>query len=1065
MKKILATLLLIGAISLGGCFESKNDKITKTDSVTIAIQDGEVVVSSLENIAGGEYVITPAVDSSKIVAAEDVLAVVRQENGATRVAIAGANKEITDGEMLFKVKGEKTFKSIELENKVTDANYEALKTEAVKSANVRGANIFRTTSSDVLLGDFNNDNTVNIADFALFSQNYATTNSVYDIGPATLGTTTGWTDIYSQRNPDGVVGILDLVVFSKNYGKSIATSVTITGDSTVEVGKTVTLTADKSVTWATSNASVATISSISGTTTVVTGVAKGAVEITATYNGKTVSHIMEVTKIDATVSSIAITGNDTATVGSVVNLTAKVSYSDGTTKDEAVTWSSSDTAVATLTPQVGISTDVTGVKAGTVTVTAAFGGKTATKGISFGGFTGIIVYVEKPTAWSEMWIWYNSNLSGTTWDTKTLKTAPGDMVNYRTGWYKKELAGCTGVEFLFCDGTWNNKLIDAAKNANFKETQTCWITKDGKVQYTDPEGPKPPAVSSSAADGSTFTSDGISVTLSVSGTNVTGGKYLVGTGDAGTSGTAFTNGQSITIGTGLSVGQTVTLKLYATNGTENATASYTYTKAKESDNTLSGSWNELRMYQVMVSSFQDGNSSVGYGTGYGPGPHNGDLRGIINSLDYIKSLGMNAVWMTPIFNSNGGSELDSTGYYTYDYFNVDPKFGTNDDLKELVTKAHEKGMYVILDGVFGHWGENVAASPTGKTPARSNGMYNACNYPASLDFFKEVATYWIDKYDIDGWRLDQCYQVGLGENGKGDGDNCYSGGRNYWYDIRTAVETLVSSRKAAGKKWGTLGYMVGEHWKGDAATIQKGTVNPGSAPGYGLKSCFDFPSRYKIVQALAVEESKEVKGTSMTNLDYLYKNSTDKGYTHPDGYWPNLFITNHDLVRFGNLVNWRFGENRSSANYWKRHKLAIGLLAPYTGPITMYYGDEYGMMTDGYSNGMNGWYNDNIARDAGKISGFSSNEQDLVNYTKALMKARSENEAMWNGTHTTLASEETFYAGKKTKGTNTVVFLLNGGSSAITFTVGAAGTDLVTGAATTSTVTVDALSTMFIKLN
>ncbi|EMH73887.1 alpha-amylase, putative, partial [Entamoeba histolytica HM-1:IMSS-B] len=123
-------------------------------------------------------------------------------------------------------------------------------------------------------------------------------------------------------------------------------------------------------------------------------------------------------------------------------------------------------------------------------------------------------------------------------------------------------------------------------------------------------------------------------------------------------------------------------------------------------------FNNLRIYQVMVSSFQDGDSSRGYCTGYGPSKHCGDLRGIINSLQYIKDLGMNALWMTPIFNSNGGSQLDSTGYFAYDYFNVDPKFGTNDELHELINKAHSLGLYVILDGVFGHHKSgNVAGSP------------------------------------------------------------------------------------------------------------------------------------------------------------------------------------------------------------------------------------------------------------------------------------------------------------------------------------------------------------------
>ncbi len=61
--------------------------------------------------------------------------------------------------------------------------------------------------------------------------------------------------------------------------------------------------------------------------------------------------------------------------------------------------------------------------------------------------------------------------------------------------------------------------------------------------------------------------------------------------------------------------------------------------------------NQLRTYQIMVESFVDGDTTIGHGTGYGTSHHNGDLQGIIDSLDYIQSLGMKAIWLTPIFES------------------------------------------------------------------------------------------------------------------------------------------------------------------------------------------------------------------------------------------------------------------------------------------------------------------------------------------------------------------------------------------------------------------------------
>lgn len=117
---------------------------------------------------------------------------------------------------------------------------------------------------------------------------------------------------------------------------------------------------------------------------------------------------------------------------------------------------------------------------------------------------------------------------------------------------------------------------------------------------------------------------------------------------------------------------------------------------------LVSDWNELRIYQVMVASFQDGDPSRGYTQMWGPDNQlkGGDLQGVINAIPYIKDLGCNAIWMTPIFNSNGDSKLDATGYFAYDYFNIDPKFGTMETFDKLVEECHNNGIAVILDGVF-----------------------------------------------------------------------------------------------------------------------------------------------------------------------------------------------------------------------------------------------------------------------------------------------------------------------------------------------------------------------------
>lgn len=722
-----------------------------------------------------------------------------------------------------------------------------------------------------------------------------------------------------------------------------------------------------------------------------------------------------------------------------------IQVSDPNSKiSSAVSGDSAEVTVSDVAPgtwNVYAVKDGTVVKSGRVTVASGSAAEVMLGNVEVTEYDGIKILVAKSLNYSLIHYWDCSDKASypnTTYPGTAMDSEASDSD------YVYEFKKVSSVSILITNSS-DQKLHE--NDMVLSEKGTYRITAGGAQKQSVPV---PPAVTipSKAYLGGTFSitvasdSELTQNTISINGTTKT-----LNTGSNPFNVSDFTT----------SVGE-ISVSGTISNSAGSKTVSGTISVVEKPVNKIISDWNELRIYQIMVSSFQDGDSSVGYGTGYGPGPHNGDLQGIINALDYIKSLGMNAIWLTPIFTSDGTKQLDSTGYFCSDYFNVDPKFGGNAVFDQLVTEAHAKGLNVILDGVFGHHRDTGVskASPSGKRPS---GGSNPVKYPDSLDYYKEVAQYWIENYKIDGWRFDQCYQVGLGDNGK----NCNTGGHNYWYEIRTAIKESAANNGTKGQEWGTLGYTVGEHWNGDAAQIQAGSVNPGTAAGYGLRSCFDFPSRYKIVQMFAVEESKDDKSTSLVDLDYVYSNYTAKGYTHPEGYYPNLFITNHDLVRFGNLVNWKFSENRSSENYWKRHKIALASVAAYSGPITIYYGDEYGMMTDGYSGpGSLGYYNDHIARDAGKISGFSTSEQDLHDYVAKLMQIREENEIMWKGVSSTVTKQSDFYVGKKTLDGKTVNFAINNSTSSKTFS--ATGTDLVTGESVSGTVTVPALSARFVLI-
>lgn len=464
----------------------------------------------------------------------------------------------------------------------------------------------------------------------------------------------------------------------------------------------------------------------------------------------------------------------------------------------------------------------------------------------------------------------------------------------------------------------------------------------------------------------------------------------------------------------------------------------------------------LRMYQIMVEAFIDGDSSANYNTAYGPSHHKGDLQGIINSLPYIKSLGVNTIWMTPVFAStplNGQDpsidRLDGTGYFASDYFNVDPKFGTNEQLRELIDTAHEMGMYVILDGVFGHYKSNIAESPTGKLPVNgqctnsSGGTYgpgatDRCadfSQPATLAFFKEVAEYWITEYNIDGWRLDQAYQVPVG----------------LWDDIRETVETASANTTYVvdGQEVNPLGYMVAELWQGEAQIKANGYGNEGSP---ALLSSFDFPVRYRVVQTFAVEESG-AGGFDATNLKGGFLNQA----LYPTHAMPNLMLGNHDLVRFGDLVQRGGFANPADAEYWARHKAALSFMAAYSGPITLYYGDEIGQEQPGFAarnancvgEGTGGkWCDDNVSRTTAVIEGqpttvggdaavLSEQQSDLKEYVSGLMAMRDAHPALFNGSRTHIYSDARIFMDRKDNGNDNVLYVVNTKDAPVTLTVAA----------------------------
>jgi glycosidase len=200
----------------------------------------------------------------------------------------------------------------------------------------------------------------------------------------------------------------------------------------------------------------------------------------------------------------------------------------------------------------------------------------------------------------------------------------------------------------------------------------------------------------------------------------------------------------------------------------------------------------------------------------------GDLLGIVERLDYLVELGITALYLNPIFVSGANHR-----YHTDDYYQVDPLLGGNEALDELIAACHDRGIRVVLDGVFNHVGrgfhqfhsivetgadspyvdwftiDGFPLNPYGKGPANYLGWYNLkplprlnTDNPVVREYIMQVAEHWLRR-GIDGWRLDVPNEI------TADG---------FWEEFRQRVRAINPEA-----------YIVGEIWEDSSEYIVGGT--------------------------------------------------------------------------------------------------------------------------------------------------------------------------------------------------------------------------------------------------
>ncbi len=392
-------------------------------------------------------------------------------------------------------------------------------------------------------------------------------------------------------------------------------------------------------------------------------------------------------------------------------------------------------------------------------------------------------------------------------------------------------------------------------------------------------------------------------------------------------------------------------------------------------------WEENSVgYQIFIASFAD---SDGNGMG--------DLRGVINKLDYLEGLGVDTLWLTPFQHSNSYH-----GYDIMDYFTVDPRFGTLDDYRELVFKAHQRGMKIVMDFVLNHtslsnpwftksqnlvketitlpdgtrkeidyrnfytWQNEEYVSSLKDHRAKKqwfkdpNGYYFYSSfgssmpelnydYQATRDAILEVALYWMS-FGLDGFRLDAVKHIYMANESRDRSDwvvkdSDEANDADYSFDMYKNAHFFMEFNAKLKASYPNA-ILIGENFNGDPTKI---------AGLYGgMDSQFNFNWYYDATEGLNKLSKGQDYAASLLNQYKAAQSSFADGRTD---YIDGVFTSNHDVQRARDkLFATDYGVDRSVAfgdATWNLTedlaKLWGGMCLTVPGITWIYNGDELGM--------------------------------------------------------------------------------------------------------------------------
>jgi len=396
-------------------------------------------------------------------------------------------------------------------------------------------------------------------------------------------------------------------------------------------------------------------------------------------------------------------------------------------------------------------------------------------------------------------------------------------------------------------------------------------------------------------------------------------------------------------------------------------------------------WNDAVFYEVFVRSFKDNN-----------GDGQGDLKGLIEKLDYLNDgdpathtdLGVTALWLMPIQQSPSYHGYDVTDYRT-----VESDYGTNQDFKDFIAAAHSRGIKVIIDYVMNHtssqhpWFTNSVASldnkrdwyvwqnpkpvvtgPWGQTVWHTknpgNNYYGIFwsempdlnyNTPAVKTEMFDIATFWLEEMDVDGFRLDAIKYIDEDGNTLEDTPETIQ----FWKDFRTSYKAVNPDAFAVGEAW---------------TTTDK--VGPYANNG-GLDYCFEFDLATAIINV-----SNSGTAANVTAFGTKMEEVID---TYPFLQY-GTFLTNHDI----NRVMTQLGNSVPKA------KLAAHLLMTLPGVPYIYYGEEIGMTGTGADENKRTPLQWNSSAHAGFTTGTPWRQVNNGYATKNIETQKSDPASLWN---------------------------------------------------------------------